>query len=288
MDPGQPTNHELTEKTMERTYSLLLVDDEEANRLLLTRRLEQAGYHVTQAEHGRHALQLMDLERFDLVLLDMYMPEMDGLATLDAIKSSDALLKIPVIMLTAANNRESIVHCLSLGAADYLIKPVNPVELNQRVRSCLATRAARIEPTLVMPSDTAGSRVLIVDDEPLNLKLLERRLQQVGYRAVSAESGQQALEVLNREPVDAVLLDVQMPEMDGFEVLRAIRAHAQWGALPVLMLSADGSQDTVTQCQHFGADDYLVKPYHTPDLHIRLAVALELKRGKRQAPAPVS
>jgi DNA-binding response OmpR family regulator len=273
---------------MEDTYSLLLVDDEEANRLLLTRRLEHAGYHVAHAEHGRHALDLMGMERFDLVLLDMYMPEMDGLATLDAIKSSDALLHVPVIMLTAANKRESIVHCLSLGAADYLIKPVNPAELDQRVRRCLETKATRFEPTLFMPSDTADARVLVVDDEPLNLKLLERRLQQVGFGAVSAEGGHQALDVLDREPVDAVLLDVQMPEMDGFEVLRAIRAHAQWRALPVLMLSADGSQDTVTQCYQFGADDYLVKPYHTPDLHVRLAVALDLKRSKRQAPASVS
>jgi DNA-binding response OmpR family regulator len=269
---------------MERTYSLLLVDDEEANRFLLTRRLEQAGYHVTQADHGRHALKLMGIERFDLVLLDMNMPEMDGLATLDAIKSSNALLNIPVIMLTAANDRETIVHCLSLGAADYLIKPVNPVELKQRVSRCLETRAGRVEPTVQLTSATpAGARVLIVDDEPLNLKLLERRLGQVGFEAVNAEGGRQALEILNRESVDAVLLDVQMPEMDGFAVLRAIRANALWRSLPVLMLSADGAQDTVTQCYQLGADDYLVKPYHTPDLHIRLAVALDMKRAKQQA-----
>jgi DNA-binding response OmpR family regulator len=71
--------------------------------------------------------------------------------------------------------------------------------------------------------------------------------------------------------------------MDGFAVLRAIRANAQWRSLPVLMLSADGAQDTVTQCYQLGADDYLVKPYHTPDLHIRLAVALDMKRAKQQA-----
>jgi DNA-binding response OmpR family regulator len=71
--------------------------------------------------------------------------------------------------------------------------------------------------------------------------------------------------------------------MDGFEVLRTIRANAQWPALPVLMLSADGTQDTVAQCFQHGADDYLVKPYHTPDLHIRLAMALDVRQGRRQA-----
>jgi CheY-like chemotaxis protein len=269
---------------MERIYSLLLVDDEEANRLLLSRRLEQAGYHVTQAEHGRHALQLMAMERFDLVLLDMSMPEMDGLATLDAVKSSETLLDIPVVMLTADNNRESIIHCLSLGAADYLIKPVNPVELKQRVRHCLETKAVRVEPTMLLrPAATRGARVLIVDDEPLNLKLLERRLSEVGYKAVSAEGGRQALEMLGREQIDAVLLDVQMPDVDGLAVLRAIRANEQWRSLPVLMLTADGTQDTLAQCYQLGANDYLVKPYHTPDLHIRLAVALDVKRARRQA-----
>jgi CheY-like chemotaxis protein len=269
---------------MIRTYSLLLVDDEEANRLLLARRLEQDGYHVTQAENGTHALKLLGMERFDLVLLDMFMPEMDGLATLDAIKSNDALMKVPVVMITAANDRESIVHCLSLGAVDYLIKPVNPVELKQRLRKCLESRAERVEPTLRLQSgNTAGAHILIVDDEPLNLRLLERRLGQVGFKVMSAEGGQQALELLNRETFDAVLLDVQMPEMDGFEVLRTIRANAQWPALPVLMLSADGTQDTVAQCFQHGADDYLVKPYHTPDLHIRLAMALDVRQGRRQA-----
>jgi adenylate cyclase len=127
---------------MERTYSLLLVDDEEANRFLLTRRLKQDGYHVTPAENGSQALKLMGMERFDLVLLDMYMPEMDGLAALDAIRSNDAWSNIPVVMITADNDPESISHCLSRGAADYLIKPVNPLELKQRVRQCLETSVA--------------------------------------------------------------------------------------------------------------------------------------------------
>jgi DNA-binding response OmpR family regulator len=269
---------------VQRVYYLLLVDDEEANRLLLTRRLEKDGYVVTSAENGRKALELMRMERFDLVLLDMYMPEMDGLATLDAIKSDDTLKDVPVVMLTAAKSREHVVHCLSMGAADYLIKPVNPVELTQRVRHCLETRVVRAEPTVrVQSTDLGGARVLIVDDEPLNLKLLERRLSQLGFRALCAEGGRQALDLLAREAVDAVLLDVQMPGTDGFAVLRAIRANEQWRSLPVLMLSVDGTQDTVAQCYQLGSDDYLVKPYHAADLQVRLSVAIEVKRARKQA-----
>lgn len=274
----------IKEPVADRPYSILLVDDKHDLRVLLTRRLEQAGYLVTAAVHGRHALQLMALERFDLVLLDLNMPEMDGLATLQAIKSNDDLKTVPVVMLTATNSRESVVKCLGLGAADYLIKPVNPLELAQRVHRCLAMRVAPFEPTVQL-GDHAGARILIVDDEPLNLKLLDRRLTQMSYQAVSAASGQQALDLLARASFDAVLLDVQMPDMNGFEVLGAIRANPRWQDMPVLMLSADGSQATIDQCYRDGADDYLVKPYHTPDLQMRLGVMLDLRRARRGVPA---
>lgn len=274
----------LDDPVAERPYSILLVDDKQELRLLLSRRLEQVGYLVTQAINGRHALKLMECERFDLVLLDLNMPDMDGLATLHAIKARQELAATPVAMLTATSSRESVVKCLGLGAVDYLIKPINPLELTQRVHRCLEVRAAPTEPTVQL-GDVAGSRILIVDDEPLNLKLLERRLVQMGYQAVSAASGQQALERLARAAFDAVLLDVQMPEMNGFELLAAIRANPAWQGLPVLMLSADGSQATIDQCYRDGADDYLVKPYHTPDLQMRLGVLLDLRSARRGVPA---
>lgn len=266
---------------MKNQHSVLLVDDEEANRLLITRRLQQEGYLVATAESGRQALDLLRLERFDLVLLDMNMPEMDGLATLDAIKSDAALKDTSVVMLTAAKTRESVVQCLSLGAADYLVKPVSAVELRQRVQRCIAARSKRIEPTVRVDADgIAGARVLIVDDEPLNLRLLEARLTQLGYKPLPAAGGAQALELLQREQVSAVLLDVHMPEMDGFEVLRSIRASEALRTLPVIMLSADSEPATIGRCYELGAEDYLVKPYHSTDLKVRLALALELKRGK--------
>jgi CheY-like chemotaxis protein len=124
---------------MERAaQTILLVDDEEPNRILLSRRLTNEGYRVTAASGGREALELLRQHRFDLVLLDLLMPDMDGIATLDAIKADNSLDGMPVLMLTASNARESVVHCLSLGAADYVIKPVNPTDLGRRVRRQLA------------------------------------------------------------------------------------------------------------------------------------------------------
>ncbi len=123
-------------------HSLLLVDDEEANRLILGRRLEREGYQVTSAGDGVRALELLRGQHFDLVLLDKYMPEMDGLATLDAIKTDTALRDIPVVMLSAESAPEAVEQCLARGAADYLVKPVNPENLKQCVRRYLETGAA--------------------------------------------------------------------------------------------------------------------------------------------------
>jgi CheY-like chemotaxis protein len=122
--------------------SILLVDDEEANRLLISRRLQHDGHQVVTAENGRKAIERLRERHFDLVLLDMNMPEMDGLATLQAVKADDALRGIPVLMLTAASDRASVVRCIGLGAVDYLVKPVEPGELRRRVGRYLGGGAA--------------------------------------------------------------------------------------------------------------------------------------------------
>lgn len=273
---------EFKEPAPEREYSILLVDDKQELRVLLARRLEKVGYRVTEAVHGRHALKLLDMERFDLVLLDLNMPDLDGMSTLTEIKSNARLRAMPVVMLTANSDNASVVACLQLGAADYLIKPINPLELSQRVHRCLRTRAAPLEPTVEL-GDIAGARVLVVDDEPLNLKLLKRRLEQMGYAVTCAADGPSALGALEQACFDAVLLDVHMPDVSGFEVLQSIRADARRKGMAVLMLSADDAQETVDRSYREGADDYLVKPYHTPDLQMRLGVVLDLRRNRREA-----
>lgn len=137
--------------------SILLVDDEEPNRVLITHRLSKEGYRVTAAAGGRQALELLRQQRFDLVLLDLMMPDMDGLATLDAIKSDPFIDTTPVVMLTASNARDSVVHCLSLGAADYLIKPVNPVDLRRRVQRQLAGHG-QLPPAALQAHDFAPAK----------------------------------------------------------------------------------------------------------------------------------
>ena len=122
----------------DRDPALLVVDDNEDNLYTLTRRLKRQGYDdVATAEDGRQALELMAARRFDLVLLDVMMPGMDGYEVLETMKADPALRRIPVVMISALDELDSVVRCVELGAEDYLTKPFDPTHLRDRVRACL-------------------------------------------------------------------------------------------------------------------------------------------------------
>lgn len=159
------------------TQTLLLVDDEEANRLILGRRLQQEGYAVTTAANGREALALLEERRFDLVLLDLYMPEMDGMATLAALKANGILKDIPVIMLTADGSADQVRLCLDRGAADYLVKPVAPEELRRRIGRCLGADAAAGDAQHASPPSepTVATDGPVVDWDALASRFPDRR-----------------------------------------------------------------------------------------------------------------
>src|SRR6266436_6373967 len=125
------------------TSSLLVVDDNSMNRLLLSRYITRLGYQASLADNGRQALEKLQAEPFDLVLLDVQMPEMDGYTVLEYLKADPRLRDIPVIMISAVDELESVVTCIELGAQDYLPKPFNPVLLRARLTACLERKWLR-------------------------------------------------------------------------------------------------------------------------------------------------
>lgn len=130
----------MTEATPAR---ILVVDDNEMNRDMLSRRLERQGYEVSIAENGLRALELMQENPFDLVLLDIMMPRMTGYEVLEHVKADDALRDIPIIMISAVDDLDSVVRCIEMGAEDYLFKPFNPVLLKARIGASLDKKRAR-------------------------------------------------------------------------------------------------------------------------------------------------
>ncbi|HLK57214.1 MAG TPA: response regulator [Chthonomonadaceae bacterium] len=147
--PGRPQPESPTGAVTERSASgalqalILVVDDNRANRDVLSRRLERQGYVVALAENGRQALDAVRAQAFDLVLLDIMMPEMDGYAVLQQLKADEALRHIPIIMISAMTELDSVVRCIEMGAEDYLPKPFNPTLLKARIGACLEKKHAR-------------------------------------------------------------------------------------------------------------------------------------------------
>lgn len=144
---------------MSETALILVVDDNEDNRDLLTRRLKRQGHDVVTAANGRLAMNEMRAKAFDMVLLDIMMPEMDGYQVLESMRADSALRHLPVVVISAINELDSIVRCIKLGADDYLFKPVNTVLLNARIDSCLERKRFRDqEQTFIAQLDAERER----------------------------------------------------------------------------------------------------------------------------------
>ncbi|HXH84185.1 MAG TPA: GAF domain-containing protein, partial [Candidatus Tectomicrobia bacterium] len=204
--------------------TVLVIDDEASVRDLMQRFLTKEGFRVITAPTGedglRHARELCP----DAITLDVMMPGMDGWAVLSALKADPELADIPVVMLTIVDDRNL---GYALGASEYLTKPVD------RERLVTALRKHRRD----LP-------VLVVDDDATLRELLRRTLEAEGYAVVEAENGRAALERLREVTPGLVLLDLMMPEMDGFEFVAEMRRHAGWASIPIVVITAkDLSRD---------------------------------------------
>jgi len=249
--------------------TILIVDDNDMNRDLLARRLSQAYYDVIDVGSGKEALEIAENRKIDLVLLDILMPEMDGYQVLEHFKGNPKTRTIPVIMLTAVHEMDSVVRCFELGADDYLTKPYNIPFVRSRIASCLRGKA-----NINNNEEAASARILVVDDNNVNRDILQRRLEREGYIVDTAENGRQALEEIEHSNYDLILLDILMPEMDGYDVLRSLKASDKHKDIPVIMLTAVHESDSVRSCIDMGAADYLLKPYNTMLLKARIASVL--------------
>jgi GAF domain-containing protein/CheY-like chemotaxis protein len=202
----------------EAAGTVLVIDDEPTVRDLMQRFLVKEGFRVALATGGEEGVRLAMELRPDAITLDVMMPGMDGWAVLSALKAAPDLADIPVIMLTIVDDKNL---GYALGASDYLTKPLD----RERLLSVL-NKYRRDAP------------VLVVDDDAALRELLRRILEGAGYTVVEAENGRVALERLRRMAPGVILLDLMMPEMDGFEVVAEVRRHEAWRAIPIVVVTA--------------------------------------------------
>jgi signal transduction histidine kinase/CheY-like chemotaxis protein len=200
---------------------VLVIDDDPTVHELMDRFLEPDGYHVIPAKSGSEGIQLAAQLRPAAITLDVLMPGVDGWKVLTELKSNQDLANIPVIMMTVIDERPM---GYALGATDYLSKPID----RDRLISTLAKHLR----------GSASANVLIVEDESGTREILRRTLEPSGWTVVEAENGNDALRVLERVLPDAIVLDLMMPEMDGFELLNLLQSSPKWAKIPVVVVTA--------------------------------------------------
>jgi PAS domain S-box-containing protein len=268
-----------------RGKRVLVVDDNATNRDILTRQATTWGMDARQTGSPAEALgRIRGGERFDVVILDQQMPEMDGLTLAEEIGRVRA--DLPLVMLTSI---DSIDASSAAALAGYLTKPVRPSQLFDALMGLFgvgfaesAERAAVVAEPDEHLAERLPLRILVVEDNAVNQQLALLLLQKVGYRADVAANGVEALEALQRQPYDVVLMDVEMPEMDGLEATRQIRRMAPVEPRPrIIAVTAKALQGERELCLQAGMDDYLTKPIR---LH-ELIEALRRDEGSTEVPA---
>lgn len=251
-------------------FSVLVVDDNAVNRDVLKRNLESINCLVVCAQDGAEALNLLEVETFDLVMLDIMMPGIDGIEVLRRMKDDDALKFLPVMMVSAVDDMESIVSCIQMGAVDYIVKPFEGRLLKSRVLR-IFERGLQVEHSAAAQVCNSGvMKILVVDDSEINRDILRQRLVNYGYQVEIAVDGLDALEKLANASFDLILLDIMMPGLDGYETLERVKGDASLQDIPVVMISALDDREVSKRCLKLGASDYITKPFNTVLLRARL------------------
>ena len=253
---------------------LLIVDDNPTNRRILTLQSSKWGMIPRSAHSGAQALEwIQNGECFDLAILDMQMPDMDGLMLAKEIRQLPGAVMMPLVLLTSMGIRSDNPAFASVAFASCLTKPIKPAQLHEvlvRVISGAKPAARKAVTTKLDPTlaSRLPLRVLLCDDNLINQKVALRLLQQMGYKADVANNGLECLQTLERQPYDIIFMDVQMPEMDGLEATRQIRSRQKNptgsghfnSTIAIIAMTANAMQGDREKCLAVGMDDYIAKP----------------------------
>jgi len=278
------------ESTLSRTGSshqgvltgtrVLVVDDNRTNRRILERLLVGWGMEPQLVPDGQSALAMLQAaietgRPYQLILTDMHMPKMDGFELVERIQGEDRTRMPTIMMLTSGKQHGDAVRCEQLGVAAYLLKPIRQAELREAIARVLGAMAENRETQMITSTVLEHSRdtnatlnVLLAEDNEVNQKLATRLLEKRGHSVVVVKNGREALEAIRKANYDLVLMDVQMPEMDGIEATAALRlAELETGLhLPVIAMTALVMKGDRERCIAAGMDGYLPKPIRSQEL----------------------
>jgi signal transduction histidine kinase/CheY-like chemotaxis protein len=276
---------------------VLVVDDNRTARDILSEILQSFSFEVMQASSAREGIALLEQadgdHPFDLLLIDWKMPEMDGIEAVRQLKASENLDQVPVVLMVTAYGREELMQeAQSVGVDGFMIKPVNPSLLFNSIMKFLGKSVPGRMQTLTMASEVnalldpiRGARILLVEDNELNQQVALEILRQEGFLVEVANNGLEAVKLVDESNFDLVLMDIQMPQMDGYQATCKIRDQYSPQQLPVLAMTAHALNEEKEKCLAVGMNACLSKPINPGDLFS--ALKNWIPPGKREVPVQV-
>lgn len=285
-----------------RDVRVLVVDDNETNRRILKGMLLRWQMKPTCVDGGELALEELSSayragRPFGLILTDMNMPAMSGFEMIEEIRKRPELSTATIMMLTSSGHRGDAARCKELGVSAYLLKPVRQSDLREAIARVLGARPQDGAIPLITRFSLHDARepkeslrVLLAEDNLVNQRLAVRLLEKRGHRVLVAANGLEALNALAKEQFDLVLMDVQMPEMDGLEATAAIRQREKGTGMhqPVVALTAHAMKGDQEKCLAGGMDGYLTKPIRPQELDQLLATYVAGKKEKQRDTEPLA
>ena len=242
---------------------ILIVDDNKLNQKLAVDILKKYSYKTRIAENGKQAIEILQNEKFDLVLMDVHMPLMNGFEATKAIRNSSSIINqnVTIIAMTANAMSGDKEICLNSGMNDYISKPFKPDQLISKINKYVLKNNSNIKNS---ENNESHCKILIVDDDTQNLKVTYDILKKYSFNAAIAKDGKQALDFLKNEYFDLVLMDISMPDMDGFETTKSIR-NSNFiinKNVVIVAMTANAMSGDKEMCLNSGMNDYISKPFN--------------------------
>ncbi|MBW2370760.1 MAG: response regulator, partial [Deltaproteobacteria bacterium] len=262
--------------------TVLVLEDNELNMKLVVTLLKIGKYQVLEAPDAATGIRLAREHVPDLILMDIQLPDMNGLSATRLIKSDPKTEKIPVVALTAYAMAEDEQAALGAGCDGYLSKPIDTENFLKIITNFMSGNGNEKDRV----STGLKSRILIVDDDAMNVKLLSALLA-TEYHLSKAYSGAEALEIVREKMPDLILLDIMMPGIDGYEVTRQLKSNTKTRNIPIILVTALGGDEDKAKGIASGADEFLNKPVNQTELKARVKSLLKLKVYQEQLTAHV-
>jgi two-component system, sensor histidine kinase and response regulator len=268
---------------------ILIVDDNQTNRRILREMLAAEGINVDEASTAAEGLEALRRVRYDLAILDVQMPDMDGFQLAMVVRSEKKLARTRLLMLTSAGQRGDGERCRELGIRAYLTKPLSRADLLEALGTVLGASddggGSEVITRHTIAESRKSLRVLLAEDNPVNQQVAVAMLVKRGHEVHVSSNGREAFDAVKERDYDVVLMDIQMPEMDGFEATHAIRALPKGKDLPIIGLTAHALSGERERCLSHGMTDYLAKPFKAHELFALVEGTAESKAAP-PPPAP--